>query len=229
VQGLSGFAMALVVTVFWSGLMAPATAAPLIVISSVLGQLLSLPAIWPGLNWRRAAPMIGGGLLGVGPGVLALPFLEPHLFRLGVGVLLCVFAPAMLLAARLPQVRWGGGTADAVAGFVGGAMGGMAGLAGPAPILWCALRRWERDEQRATFQSFLLAVQGAGLLSYAASGLITAEVLRLAAWTVPCVLLPSLLGARLYSRLNAAAFRRVVLGILALTGVALVGGALAAR
>ncbi len=222
VQGLSGFAMGLVATVFWTGVLVPAVATPLVVIASVAGQLMSLRTVLPSLEWRRAAPMVGGGLLGILPGVALLPFIEPHEFRLGVGVLLCLFCPAMLLAARLPRLTWGGGGADAAAGFLGGAMGGIAGLAGPAPILWCALRGWDRDTQRATFQGFLLVIQAAGLVAYLASGLITFEVLHLAAWILPCVLLPSWLGTRLYTRLNGAAFRRVVLGVLALTGLALV-------
>ena len=222
VQGLSGFGMGLVATVFWAGLMAPAVSAPLIVTASVAGQLLTLPTVLAGLDLRRAAPMIGGGVLGILPGVAALPFLEPHHFRLGVGVLLCVFCPAMLLAARLPQIRWGGRTADAAAGFAGGAMGGLAGLAGPAPILWCTLRGWERDVQRATFQSFILVIQALSMLAFAAGGLMTGPVLHAALWIVPAVLLPSWLGTRLYVRLGGAAFRRVVLGVLSITGVVLV-------
>ena len=226
VQGLSGFAMGLVATVFWTGLMRPSVSAPLIVIASVAGQLFALRAVLPSLDWRRAGPMIAGGLLGVGPGVLALPWVEPHSFRLGVGLLLCVFCPAMLMASALPRVRWGGRAADAAAGFVGGAMGGIAGLSGPAPILWCTLRGWDRDVQRATFQSFLIAVQAAAVVAYAVSGLLTSEVAHLSAWVLPCVLVPSWVGTRLYLRLNGAAFRRVVLLVLAVTGAALVVQAL---
>ncbi len=130
----------------------------------------------------------------------------------------------MLLAPRLPAVRWGGRGADAVAGLVGGVMGGLAGLAGPAPTLWMTLRGWERDVQRGMIQAFLIVVQAAGLVGFAAAGLLTPAFWHMAAWTVPCVFLPSLLGTALYGRFSADGFRRLVLGLLAVTGVTLVVG-----
>lgn len=222
VQGVSGFALALVASVFWSGVVPPAMFGPLIALTSTAGQLLSIRTVLPALDLRRAAPMVAGGLAGVPFGVAMIPGIDAASFRLGVGLLLCVYCPAMLLLRRLPRLTWGGRAGDAAAGFVGGVMGGLAGLAGPGPILWCALRGWDRDTQRAMFQTFLIATQAGSVLAYAATGLITAEVLRIEAWVLPCALLPSLLGTMLYARLGGEAFRRLVLAILGLTGVALV-------
>ncbi len=71
------------------------------------------------------------------------------------------------------------------------------------------------------FQSFLIVAQAAVLLGYLITGTITPHVAGLTLWVLPCILLPSLLGARLYSRISAEAFRRVVLGLLFLSGAAL--------
>ena len=221
-QGLSGFALGLVCTVFWAGALPPTVAAPLIVLSSIAGQALSIRGVLPALQWRRAAPMVAAGVLGVPLGVLVLPWVEVHAFRLGVGILLCLYCPLMLAARRLPRIAWGGTRADMAAGLLGGAMGGLAGLGGPAPTLWITLRGWPRDEARATFQAFLITTQAASVVSYAASGLLTLEVGRLLLWTLPCVLLPSWIGSRLYRHIPAELFRRMILGLLLLTGVALV-------
>ena len=43
----------------------------------------------------------------------------------------------------------------------------------------------------------------------------------------PAVIIPTLLGARLYRRINEVAFRRIVLGLLLLSGVVLLGSTLA--
>ena len=223
VQGVSGFALGLVAMVFWSGVLPPTVAAPLIALGSVAGQALSIRQVWPSLDLRRAAPMVLGGVLGVAPGVLLLPLIDPGAFRTVVGVLLCVYCPVMLLLGRIPHIRWGGRAADGAVGFIGGVMGGLAGLAGPAPILWCALRGWDRDTQRAMFQTFLLAAQAAGLVAFAAAGLLTAELGRLALWVLPAILVPSWLGTRLYARLGGETFRRLVLVVLLLTGAVLAG------
>lgn len=221
VQGLSGFAFALVATVFWSGHLSPQEAAPLVAFASVIGQLQSIRTVLPSVDLRRCAPMVAGGVLGVPLGVWLLTRVDPDAFRLGVGLLLCVYCPAMLMLGRLPRVQWGGRGADAAAGALGGVMGGIAGLAGPAPILWCALRAWDRDAQRAVFQSVLIAIQLVAMATYAAVGLVTPRVLHLALWVTPCALLPSLAGTALYGRIPPGGFRVLVLLLLLLTGVTL--------
>ena len=222
IQGVSGFALGLVAMVFWSGTLTPQVVAPLIAICSIAGQLISIRGVLPSLDLRRAAPMVAGGVVGVPLGVVMLPLVDAGMFRLSVGILLSLYCPAMLLARRLPRIHWGGRAADATAGLVGGVMGGIAGLSGPAPTLWCMLRGWDRDAQRAMFQTFLVVAQAAGLLGFAVAGLLTTEVWRLAAWTLPFVLLTSYLGTRLYTRLGGESFRRIVLAVLLLTGMILV-------
>lgn len=226
VQGISGFALGLVATAFWAATLPPQVTAPLIVLCSIAGQLLTIRASLPGLDLRRAAPMIIAGVAGVPVGIALLPLIDPARFSIGVGLLLCAWCPAMLFSRSLPTVHLrsvrANRAADAVAGAIGGLMGGLAGLSGPAPTLWCTLRGGARDEQRATIQAFLLAVQFVGLVAYAATGFLTPAVWRLAAWTVPCVLLPALCGAMVYRRMNSDTFRRMVLALLALTGLLLV-------
>lgn len=229
VQGVAGFAMALVASVFWAGLVPPTMFGPLVALTSTATQAMTLRSVLAGLDLRLAAPMVAGGLCGIPLGVALIPHIDAAGFRLGVGVLLCIYCPAMLLVRQMPHVTWGGRWADAAAGFVGGIMGGLAGLAGPAPILWCALQGWERDRQRAMVQTFIIATQAGSVLAYAAAGLITWEVLRIEAWVLPCAMVPSLLGVRLYSRLGGETFRRLVLAVLAVSGVALVAESLLSR
>jgi uncharacterized protein len=78
----------------------------------------------------------------------------------------------MLSARRLPPIRCGGRVGDGVAGLVGGAMGGIGGLTGPAPILWCMLHGWDHDTQRAVFQSFNISMHTLTITVYIGLGLI---------------------------------------------------------
>ncbi len=209
--------------------MPPESAGPLVVACSLLGQLLGrrttwrgLPAGWRGLRAGAAWPFILGGLAGVPVGALLLPLISPPMFKLGLGLLLAMWCPAMLLADRLPAITRGGRAADALAGWAGGVMGGIAGLSGPVPTLWVTLRRWDKDAQRTMFQAYHTAMHALALSAFLVQGLIGAEEVRLFALAAPCMLLPILAGTRLYARLSDRGYRRIVLGLLALAGLVLI-------
>ena len=60
------------------------------------------------------------------------------------------------------------------------------------------------------------------MAAYLASGTISGEAARLFAVVLPAMLVPSLLGARLFHRFSDTGFRRVVLGLLAVSGAVLI-------
>jgi len=221
VQGLSGFAFGLAAMGIWAWSVSPQLAGPMVVFGSLIGQLLSIHSVRADLDFRRVLPFILGGLVGVPIGAAALPYLDAALFKAGIGLLLVVYCPAMLLTRELPRIRGGGRVADGVAGLIGGVMGGIGGLTGPAPTLWCTLRHWSRDAQRAVIQSFNLAMHTLTLTVYVVDGAITAETGRMFAVIAPTLVVPCLIGARLYSRVSETEFRRLVLGLLFLSGAGL--------
>jgi uncharacterized membrane protein YfcA len=221
VQGLTGFAFGLVAMPIWALSVAPTLAGPMVVFGSLLCHMLSLGVIRRGFDARRLLPFIVGGVLGIPVGVALLHRIDPVSFKLAVGLVLVVWAPAMLLARDLPPIRHGGRLADGIAGWVGGVMGGLGGLTGPAPTLWCTLRGWDRDSQRAVFQGFNLAMQMLTMAAYIMSGTISGETFRVFGLIAPALLIPVLLGTRLYRRYSNAGFRRSVLVLLTVSGAAL--------
>jgi uncharacterized protein len=56
---------------------------------------------------------------------------------------------------------------------------------------------------------------------YLATGVVTRDMLPLLAIVAPAMLVPVLLGARLYIGISEVGFRRIVLGLLTASGVAL--------
>jgi uncharacterized membrane protein YfcA len=222
VQGLSGFAFGLVAMSVWSWSIAPQLAAPMVVFGSVIGQLLAVGVLRRGFNFGRAMPFIVGGVFGVPLGTLLLHYVDPRLFRGGVGIFLILYCSVMLLARHLPVVTVGGRLLDGVAGWIGGVMGGLGGLTGPAPTLWCTLRGWDRDSQRAVFQSFNLVMQILTLMTYAVSGTLTRAMIPIFVVMVPASIVPTLAGVRLYRRISTGGFQRMVLSLLLVSGVLLV-------
>jgi uncharacterized membrane protein YfcA len=222
VQGLSGFAFGLVAMAIWAWALDPILAGPLVVFGSLVGQSIATRAMWSSLNPWRALPFIVGGVLGAPLGVALLHTIDPVAFRASVGVLLLVWCPVMVFARDLPRVRWGGKWMDGVVGWIGGIMGGLGGLTGPAPILWAALRGGDRHAQRGTFQVYNICMQSLIMAMYIVAGTVPLRSWPLFIIIVPAMLVPSLVGYRLYHRVSDVTFRRVVMGLLTVSGAVLI-------
>lgn len=221
VQGLSGFAFGMTAMSFWVWTLEPQMASVLVVFGSLVGQVVALFSVRRGLQMRQLAPYLVGGLLGVPIGVGILPSIDATLFRFAIGLVLVIWCPLMLFADRVPRLPIGGRAADALVGLAGGIMGGIGGFSGVVATLWCTLRQMPKDEQRAIIQNFNLAVLTLAMAAYLATGTITRAHLPNLAIVGVALLVPALLGTRVYAGLSQAAFRRIVLTLLSLSGLAM--------
>lgn len=227
-QGVSGFAFALVSLSVWAWGVDPRLAVVLSVFGSLVGQLVTLPFIWRGFSLRAALPFIIGGLIGVPIGAQLVGAADPNLFKFGLGLFLVGYCPLMLLMRPDLKLSWGGRAADAASGWIGGLLGGMAGISGPVPTLWTTVRGWNKDEQRGILQGFNIAMHVATLTVYLIAGTIQPEMLGHLALT-GAVLVPfAIAGVLVFKRLTTIGFRRLVLIVLTVSGLVLIWGAVAA-
>jgi len=221
VQGLSGFAFGMVAMSFWAWVLEPRLAAVLVVFGSLSGQVLAAVTERRRFDWRLLAPFVLGGLAGIPLGVALLPRVDMLWFKTGLGAVLVVWCPAMLMAKHLPKLRSGGRWADGAVGLAGGVMGGLGGFTGIATTLWCTLRGVDKDTQRAVVQNFNLSMLAVTMGTYLAAGLVRWDMLPMLGIVGAALLVPGLLGARTYRGLSEQAFRQIVLGLLTASGVAL--------
>lgn len=220
VQGLSGFAFGMVAMSFWAWVLDPRLAAALAVFGALTGQLLAVFSVRRGFNWPLLWPFLLGGLVGIPLGVLILPHLDMDWFKAVLGALLALWCPVMLMAQRLPRIGGNRG-GDGAVGLVGGVMGGIGGFAGSVPTLWCTLRGFGKDTQRAVIQNFNLSMLAVTMATYLATGIVTRDMAPMFAVVAPAMLIPTLLGTRLYIGISEVAFRRLVLGLLTCSGLTL--------
>jgi uncharacterized membrane protein YfcA len=225
VQGLTGFAFGLVSLSFWAWVLDPTLAAVLAVFGSLVGQLIAVFSTRRGFDVKTLLPFLLGGVIGIPFGVVLLPHLDVTLFKAMLGTILVIWCPTMLLAKDLPAVTAGGKTADAAAGLAGGVMCGLGGFSGVIPTLWCSLRRMPKDRQRSVIQNFNLSMLTVTMASYLATGVITREMLPMIAVVGASLLIPVVIGARVYVAASEATFRRIVLVALTLSGIALLSSA----
>jgi uncharacterized membrane protein YfcA len=172
------------------------------------------------------APMLVAGLVGIPLGTWVLPRISLGHFKLGFGLLLVAYCAFRLFAARWARlaVRAPGSERgmEAVVGFAGGVLGGLAGLSGVLPTVWASLKGWPKAEQRTIFQAFNFTLLTAMLAASVAQGLVGLRAVVAFGFAVPATLLGARLGFRLYKRLDDRRFERIVLGVLLISGLGLV-------
>jgi uncharacterized membrane protein YfcA len=222
VSGLAGFGMGLMALGIWLYVLPPSLAVPLVLVCSVIAQSATLPSMWRTFDLTLIWPVVAGGLAGVPIGTMLVARADPQIFRLSVGVLLLLFPIALYLQKKPMAFRLGGRPADAGIGFVGGILGGLAGLSGPLPILWASVRGWGKEQRRGVFQIFNLAILLTALCLHAAAGMVGPQVAWLTLLVFPGAVIGAWLGARIFHALSDRNFRDIVLALLFLSGVVLV-------
>jgi uncharacterized membrane protein YfcA len=227
-QGLTGFAFSIVALSFWAWVLPPQTAAPLAVFGALTGQIASLASVRGGFHWGKIIPLIAGGWIGVPIGVFLLHNANPQRFRLIVGVLLTFYSLFALFVRDPGVVRRGGRGLDALFGLIGGVLGGLGGMSGFLPAIWTQLRGWKRDLRRAAMQAYNIAMHCMTIALYARTGTLAHADFAQFLIVVPAMLIPSYVGARVYSRFSERAFTRAVLVALLASGLALTYGAMRA-
>ena len=220
VTGIAGFAFGIVAAAAWLHFLPPAQTTALIVAYGLIVQGVSVWKLRRSIQPARLLPFLLGGAIGAPIGVELLRGIPPGALRLSVGIVLMVFSFYSLMRPHFAPLR-AGKAADGTIGILNGVIGGATGLAGIVITIWCTLRGWPRDEQRTTFQPVGVWVFLMTGLWLGGTGLVDADTLRLFVIGLPLLLAGTWGGLRLYARLDEAGFRKVVLGLLLISGIAL--------
>jgi uncharacterized membrane protein YfcA len=220
-SGLAGFAMGFVVSGIWLHILTPIQTTTLIVGYGLLTQGYGVWKLRRAVSWRNIAPFIIGGAIGVPIGTMLLTYVDPAYLRSGVGVLLVIYGTYGLAQPKLKPVS-AGVAADAGIGFANGILAGLTGLPGFIITIWCQLRGWTKDVQRAVFQPVMLAAIVMNVVSLGLVGAITADTMRLYVLGLPAMIAGLWVGFKLYGRLDDAAFRKVLLVLLLIAGLGLI-------
>jgi uncharacterized membrane protein YfcA len=220
-SGLAGFAMGFVVSGIWLHVITPIQTATLIVGYGFWTQGYGVWKLRHSLNWRGVAPFIIGGTIGVPIGTMLLTYIDPAYLRSGVGFLLVLYGIYGLAQPAFKPLQVGV-AADGGIGFLNGLFCGLTGLPGLIITIWCQLRGWTKDEQRAVFQPVMLAAIVATAISLSVTGAVTAETVKLYLLGLPALLAGLWLGFKLYGKLDDAAFRKLILLLLLASGLSLI-------
>jgi hypothetical protein len=220
-SGLAGFAMGFVVSGIWLHILTPLQTTTLIVGYGLLTQGYGVWKLRHALTWQKIAPFIIGGIIGVPIGTMLLTYTDPAYLRRGVGLLLVSYG-IYGLAQPAPKPVPDKVSADAGIGLVNGVVAGLTGLPGFVITVWCQLRGWKKDLQRTVFQPVMLAAIVMNVISLSMVGAITVDVLTLYLLGLPAMVAGLWAGFGLYGKLDDAAFRKVILVLLLISGFGLI-------
>lgn len=225
VTGIAGFAFGLVAAAVWLHILTPVQTATLIIAFGLVVQGVSVWKLRRALRWTRLWPFLLGAALGVPLGVAILGWARPDHIRTAIGIILVLYSAYTLARPPMKPVTGADPVADASVGFLNGILGSLTGIAGILTTIWCGMRGWGKDEQRAVFQPIGVAIFAMSGLWLGVNGSISSDTVWFFIVGLPVLLVGTWAGLKLYGHLDEAGFRKVVLVLLLVSGVALVAPA----
>lgn len=225
-RGFSGFGSALIFMPLASSIAAPKLVAALLLIIDFVAAAPLLPNAWKQADRKATAVMAAGALIGVPIGTYFLTRLDPVTTRWIISGFV-----AALLALLLSGWRYRGREHASIAVGIGSLAGFCSGLAqtgGPPIVGYWLGRPIPSVIARANILLFFGASDFFSAVTYAVSGLISADAIKLALVVGPVYALGVWFGASLFGRASEAVFRAicyvliaaaVIIGLPALDGV----------
>src|SRR5947208_3331659 len=217
-RGFSGFGSALIFMPLASSIAAPRLVAALLLIIDFVAAAPLVRNAWKKADRKATAVMVLGALIGVPIGTYFLSRLDPVTTRWIISGF--VFALLLLL---LSGWRYRGKDHATISVGIGGLSGFCSGLAqtgGPPIVGYWLGRPIPSVVARANILLFFGASDFFSVVSYAVTGLITADAIKFSFVVGPVYAIGVWLGASLFGKASEALFRAICYALIAAAVVA---------
>src|SRR3954470_17704469 len=212
-RGFSGFGSALIFMPLASSIAAPRLVAALLLVIDFVAAAPLLPDAWRKADRKATAVIVLGALVGVPVGTYFLSVLEPVTTR---WIISCFVAALLLLL--LSGWRYRGEDHAWLSVGIGGLSGFCSGLAqtgGPPIVGYWLGRAIASKVARANILLFFGASDFFSMVSYAVSGLITWDSLKLSLLIGPIYAIGVAFGASLFGHASERLFRSICYALIA--------------
>jgi hypothetical protein len=224
VKGISGFGNALFAIPLLLLFLDVKFVAPTFLLLDLTSGILLTTANWHSINRRVLLLLFSGMVVGTGIGTWVLLSFDHEILKRILGVLVTAWALTTLFRGEpsaFPREHGAGPSLAPVSGFLGGILGATFGVSGPPIIIYLSHILGEKQTFRATLCGIFFAEACYKMVLFTANGLLNREVFRFALLMAPFVLVGVAVGSRLQRFLDERVFRKVVVGVLLVTGVVL--------
>ena len=223
VQGLTGFAFALIAMSFWVWILPPQLSAPLVVFASLWCHIISLGKEKKHeYHFSIVIPYLVAGLIGVPLGTYLLDIVQADIFKIILGIFLIIWCPIMYFAPQINLLQKSTPKFDAAIGFCGGVLGGLGGFCGALPSAWVMLKNLPKGQQRYILRHFNFAIQFFTIIAYVWNGTINSSQFEYLLVLIFAVTIPAVLGAQMFYKISEKQFKHIVLSLLFASGCMLV-------
>lgn len=213
-QAITGFGFSLIAVPLVALAWEPATA---IVATGICALALTASSTWrERSNVRRADALVVwlSACIGMPLGVLVLGYADAPTLRALIALSLLMSTALLWRGLRLRPGR----RTQGMVGFVSGVLITSTGINGPPVVLAFQAQDMPPRAFRATLAAVFALQRVVALAMIGAAGLMRPDALGLALSGIPAVLVGWELGNRVFHRLDAARFKRLVLCLLVIAG-----------
>ena len=221
VQGATGFGSGLLINAFWLHIMEPTHAIPLNVVTSLFISGVPIYKLRKKLDFSKLKQFAIFGVVGIPIGMYLLVISDPSTLKFSIGILLVIYALLMLKISSF-SINVNNKSINNLVGFISGVIGGLTALLGIIPVAWFSVQRLPKNTKRGTYEPFIFITSIAAIISFAFAGLYKIEMIFDLLKIIPALLVGSWLGIKIYNKINDNLFRKVVLGLILLSGLFLV-------
>jgi uncharacterized membrane protein YfcA len=217
-RGFSGFGSALIFMPLASSVAGPRLVAALLLVIDFIAATPLLPNAWKQADRKATAVIVAGALVGVPIGTYFLSVLDPVTTR---WIISCFVAALLLLL--LSGWRYRGKDHVWLSVGIGGLSGFCSGLAqtgGPPIVGYWLGRPIASVIARANILLFFGASDFFSLISYAVTGLITSDSIKLSLIVGPVYAIGVWFGASLFGKASERIFRAICYALIAIAVIA---------
>ena len=212
-RGYTGFGFALAAVPALTLILDPADMVPVVTLITLLGGLQLVIQVWRQADWPSVWLLLVGAALGLPFGVAMLRYLPADLMRAFIGLTVLV---AVLLLWRGAVFSSMPSKAMRLAlGTLSGLLNGSTSMGGPPVIIFFLASPAGTAVGRASLLVYFFLLSWITLGAAAVGGLVTVHVVLLTILLLPAMSLGNWVGAHLFTRSSASAYRRVALIVLA--------------
>lgn len=193
---------------------------PFVTLFEVGISLLLIKSVYQQINKKTVIPMIVGAIIGVLLGSTILATLADEALKKALGLVIILFALNLLRQPSQNPERhspyWAG-----LAGGLGGMLGGLFGTSGPPYVMYLSYRLTDKTILRASLIGLFTVEQTWRAGVFAAEGLVSIDMLKVALMLTPVLVAGAVLGHRTHLGVSDIRYRQLVAIILVISGLLL--------
>lgn len=219
VQTVVGFAGSLVaLPVLLIGLKLP-DAIAYISIFYVFSSVFLVSKEWRDIDRSVILRLTLASVVGVASGIAVLAFTEPLILKKGLGVFILLYVGYALYGKADLQLGY---KSNMVFGALGGFFSGVFSTGGPLYVISVQNSVQQVRAFRATMIGVLALVTLVRIPALSISGVLNFNHVKTSLLILPVFFLAQYLGKKMFLRINEALFRKVLMVLLCLSGLALI-------